>query len=562
MLKFLILGISLTICTILVAGSAGFLSVFGALPYTGCDMSWAGFSEADDDCDRLANSWESGVKPNSGGLDLTSGPNAAPPAGPASTNFKDIFVEIDYQTGFRPTDTAIAAIRTAFLNSGMANPSPSSTGINVHFLINEAIPASVIHDTPAGTCMSISRLPLIKNTYFGLSSSEKTNSALMTAKHGIFHYGLFIDKQCGDPGSSGWAEVGGDDFIVSLGSFPFTDTIIEGTLMHELGHNLALRHGGTEDVNCKPNYASVMNWIFQMKMYTADTPIPFPDYSKAVWPPYPAPVYGLNESNLIESVGIGPINFHTAIGGAPAGPLVQTNIPTGTGINYNLAGGTTDVGVIRNLNNFGFGLPISEDRCNAGTFGILKSKIDWSLYSGSSPFKFWGLPSQGGWDAVDPIDSATGLPITVSAVQSTLTANQSSISGNITNQSILGQANFNQPEVTIDMVRLARLQLLQGINYEIQILNDTAFAAPTLANTTKMNFDQEIISGNNSIANFTQSDKLDEAIDGLIKLRDKMDSSFGGDPKDDLIVDSKAQGRIVPLIDNCVGVLRLQIKGT
>ncbi len=31
--------------------------------------------------------------------------------------------------------------------------------------------------------------------------------------------------------------------------------------MHELGHNLGLRHGGMDDLNCKPNYLSVMNYF-------------------------------------------------------------------------------------------------------------------------------------------------------------------------------------------------------------------------------------------------------------------------------------------------------------
>jgi hypothetical protein len=34
-------------------------------------------------------------------------------------------------------------------------------------------------------------------------------------------------------------------------------------LMHELGHNLGLLHGGSTDVNCKPNYLSVMNYAYQ-----------------------------------------------------------------------------------------------------------------------------------------------------------------------------------------------------------------------------------------------------------------------------------------------------------
>jgi uncharacterized repeat protein (TIGR01451 family) len=34
--------------------------------------------------------------------------------------------------------------------------------------------------------------------------------------------------------------------------------------MHELGHNLNLRHGGFENINCKPNYVSVMNYDNQI----------------------------------------------------------------------------------------------------------------------------------------------------------------------------------------------------------------------------------------------------------------------------------------------------------
>jgi hypothetical protein len=542
MLKFSVLGINFAVYVTLVVGSVGFVSVFGSPPYTDCTMSWAGFSEADSDCDRLANSWESGAKPGSGGLDLTSGTYAALPAGPAKTDVKDIFVEIDYQSGYGPSSAVTNAVRTAFLTSGM----PTS-GINVHFFVNEVIPATA--------CTDVSTLPSIKNSYFGLNSVERSNSALMAAKRGIFHYGLFINKQCGDLGSSGFSETPGDDFIVSLGSFVGTDTQKIGTLMHELGHNLALKHGGTEYVNCKPSYDSVMNWIFQMKSYVTDTPNPFPDYSRTVWPPSA----GLNENDLSEPAGIGPPGYHTVIGGgvSPA-PLVKV-VPTGVPIDYNDNGVTTDLHVARNLNNFGYASPISEDRCNsASTFNTLKGKIDWSLYSGSSPFIFWGLTTQGGWDAVDPIDPSTGLPIMVTALQSNVSANQSSITGNNTNQSILGNALSNHTELTIEMVRTARLQLLQQINYEIQILNDTAFAGSNSSNITKANFDRDIITGNNSIANFTQSDMLNEAIGGLLSLRIKMDSSFGGDPNDDLIVDSKAQGRIVPLIDNSIDVLNLQ----
>ena len=57
------------------------------------------------------------------------------------------------------------------------------------------------------------------------------------------------------------------DFIVSLGGWAVpggTQDQQAGTFMHELGHNLALFHGGFENRNRKPNYLSVMSYACQM----------------------------------------------------------------------------------------------------------------------------------------------------------------------------------------------------------------------------------------------------------------------------------------------------------
>jgi hypothetical protein len=71
-------------------------------------------------------------------------------------------------------------------------------------------------------------------------------------------------------GQSGMAELFGNDLIVSLGNWidevgnPPDRFNIGGTFMHELGHNLGLRHAGAGDFPLyMPNYLSVMNYNYQ-----------------------------------------------------------------------------------------------------------------------------------------------------------------------------------------------------------------------------------------------------------------------------------------------------------
>jgi hypothetical protein len=79
--------------------------------------------------------------------------------------------------------------------------------------------------------------------------------------------------------------------------------------MHELGHTLTLAHGGTYydqnnvasyEVNCKPNYLSVMSYLFQTRGFplASGQLQPTIDYSGHMLNP-------LSETALDESAGVG-----------------------------------------------------------------------------------------------------------------------------------------------------------------------------------------------------------------------------------------------------------------
>jgi NHL repeat/6-bladed beta-propeller len=238
---------------------------------------------------------------------------------------KDMFVEIDYMSGRQPSANAIKNVIRAFGNAPFANSQPDSFnrgtinglahgGITLHVVVSDQFarvaPFNVWTDTTPG----LNDFRGVKEANFGTAAERGGTSGMpgMTAsawsstgdvlKHYVYHYGQWVTYYGGactdgtdadtlvDGLSSGLAELLGNDFIVSLGcgfgggvdtsgnsatrlGSLGTDDEQAGTLMHELGHNLNLAHGGPAtlaitsvnyNMNCKPNYLSVMNYARQL----------------------------------------------------------------------------------------------------------------------------------------------------------------------------------------------------------------------------------------------------------------------------------------------------------
>jgi hypothetical protein len=247
----------------------------------------------DTDGDGLLDDWEKdGIDIDSdGAIDLnlkTLG---------ADWQHKDVFVEIDYMDGLRPDAIAINNVQIAFSKAPVNNPD-SKTGINLHVLVDQKI------EFQPFTLEWGDFDNYYKPKYFGTlaDQSSPNKAAILEAKKQVYHYCLFVNALAEFQGSTvkinGYSGVGerpGNDFMVALGNLTRWPKVQAGCFMHELGHNLGLDHGGQDGVNCKPNYLSVMNYLFQFDSLVPNRPL---DYSRTI-------LSTLDESNLTELNGVG-----------------------------------------------------------------------------------------------------------------------------------------------------------------------------------------------------------------------------------------------------------------
>ena len=387
--------------------------------HTNC-TNWEG--RLDTDCDGLADTWENLGYYEKNGIHVDL---------PAGIYFKhrDVLVEIDYMGHHEPTVTSLDRVKAKFdAMTGLDNPD-GSTGVRLHYIKSDNIPHK--------TCINIwsdsdgdltNDFDNIKKTWMGSTSSP---SNYYQAAKDVYHYFLFIHTRCGtteQQQSAGVAEGPGNDGVVSLG-YPGWGNIINGhdtgsndyksrAFAHEIGHNLGLRHGGSADApHCKPNYISVMNYLFEFPTKIPAAAADF-DYSKNVIPE-------LDERALLEWVGIGPSwpnGLPTGVGHSSwthTVPHVWQTTANNAPINYNWYRTTSndfDDIVDSSITNFHFAPCDDDDITNSQYNGRLWGFNDIHYNS----LTFWAL--SGG------SQNSTGVPNTEASTELPNALNKTSIS--------------------------------------------------------------------------------------------------------------------------------------
>jgi hypothetical protein len=254
------------------------------------DPDWQPMSE-DQDFDGLLDEWETnGYDANGDGkVDVPLQKMGADP------RHKDIFIEVDKMVGHPFYSEAAARVVAAFASAPVVNPD-GKPGVTMHIDNGSGTVMNPKTGARWGELSQSNPLPHddVLGTYAGDDYVWDAFDALKAknfaqARRRIFHYAVFAHRYgSAAEGSSGISRgFGASDLIVSLADFcpgnlecAGTSDEQAGTFMHELGHNLDLRHGGDEHTNYKPNYLSIMSYRFQFPGLTRNDGSGILDYSR------------------------------------------------------------------------------------------------------------------------------------------------------------------------------------------------------------------------------------------------------------------------------------------
>lgn len=262
-------------------------------------------------------------------------------------------------------------IAASFDNAPVSNPNGQS-GINLHIEIDEtALPnRNYSENLVTGQGDLKVQIRQQREMFFGTAAQRQSDvsevllkSKLLTYRYGVVGGSIeftFMDPNpC--PGEDpivtlrpgGMGEIPGDEFIITLEDPDNSPGDMARSIMHELGHCLGLRHGGCDNVNFKPNYFSVMNYMHALEMpnwgqrWNDGLRL---DYSRADLP-------DVDESSLSEPIGIGSDNNSTVdrlfafANDNPINPSGSTRIwiadgSPGAAVDWDIDGSTDAVGIM------------------------------------------------------------------------------------------------------------------------------------------------------------------------------------------------------------------------
>lgn len=271
----------------------------------------------DSDQDRLLDHWE--LNGTANGIDFNSDGTIDQPLPDAHKNHKDLFVEYEAMDcgidasncsvgdvhGHEPPRAAMAAVEVAFFNAPVQNPD-GTDGIALHLEPGEPLPEVTVDFSSRGPGIDddFQDLKLGSNSvvipgtpcgvlaidgHFGTPEQRQSANCrqalaarLQSHRYAVFGHGIYerIGGVITTTDAVGLAELSGNDFILGFDHEWLSDTAntalqwaatgvsasdemadtVAALFMHELGHSLGLDHGGKDDVNCKPNYLSIMSY--------------------------------------------------------------------------------------------------------------------------------------------------------------------------------------------------------------------------------------------------------------------------------------------------------------
>ena len=235
------------------------------------------------------------------------------PAMGANPLKKDLFVEMDYMPDLLASEDELDRITEIYAKLPIRNPN-GTTGINIHLDAGSA--RSAKYNLGGGNEIAHEQLDDSMQRWREIRSKN-----MDPKRESVFHYMIWGDSH-GDRSSSGQGWVSGRGFVVTVGprfwGKSATSDVRVATFVHELGHNLGMDHGGTDGVNYKPNYMSIMNYRYQLRGLERADGTKYFGYSTRAYK-------DLDETKLDEKTGFGRNAYGLYYNGKPAWEAIDFN---------------------------------------------------------------------------------------------------------------------------------------------------------------------------------------------------------------------------------------------